>query len=460
MENKDFLKTEKISKLFIKLAIPAIIAQLINVLYNMVDRMFIGHIKDIGSEALTGVGVCLPIIMFISAFASLCAMGGAPKASIKMGEKDIEGASKILGNCFSLTIIIAIILTVVLLIFNEPLLLAFGASEKTITYASQYMSIYSIGTIFVMISLGLNAFITTQGFSKIAMRNVIIGAICNIILDPIFIVLLNLGVKGAAIATVISQAISSIFVLKFLLSSKSKLKIDLNSMKIKLNVILPCVALGLSPFIMQATESVLSICFNTSLYKYGGDIAVGAMTICTSIMQLVLMPLQGFSQGAQPIISYNYGAKDASRVKQAFKILFISCFTYSFIFILIVLITPETFAKMFSDDKQLIEYSSWAFRIYGCAICLFGIQMACQQTFVSLGNAPISLFLALLRKVILLIPLIYIVPLFTNDKCFGVFLAEPIADILAIITTVITFIIVFKKTMNKITTNDTTLKRT
>lgn len=448
--DKDYLKTEKVSKLFFKLAIPSILAQLINVLYNMVDRMFIGHIKDVGNDALTGVGVCLPIILFISAFASLAAMGGAPKAAIKMGEKDIDGANKILGNCFSLTIILAIILTIVLLIFNKPLLLAFGASDKTIIYASEYMNIYCLGTIFVMISLGLNAFITTQGFSKIAMRNVMIGAILNVILDPVFIVLFDLGVRGAAIATLISQAISSIFVLKFLFSSKSKLKITKHNLKLDFKVILPCIALGLSPFIMQSTESILSICFNTSLLKYGGDIAVGSMTICTSIMQLVLMPLQGFTQGAQPIISYNFGAKQANRVKSAFKILLFTCLIYSFVFTSIVLIFPHTFAQLFTDKVELIEYSSWAFRIYGCALPFFGIQMACQQTFVSLGNAPISLFLALLRKVILLIPLIYIVPMFTNDKCFGVFLAEPIADSIAIISTLVTFIFVFKKTIKKI----------
>ena len=301
---------------------------------------------------------------------------------------------------------------------------------------------YVIGTLFVMLSLGLNAFITTQGFSKQAMMNVIIGAVANIILDPIFIYGFNMGVKGAAIATVISQAISAIIIIKFLVGRKTKLRITLMNLKMDSKVILPCIALGIAPFIMQSTESVLSICFNTSLQKYGGDIAVGAMTILTSLMGFAMMPLQGFTQGAQPIISYNYGAKKPERVKAAFKILLVTCIVYSIMFWLIIMITPETFASLFTDNKELIVYISWSARVYMAVICLFGIQLACQQTFISLGNAPISLFLALLRKVILLIPLIYIVPQFTTDKCFGVFLAEPIADLIAVTTTLIMFLVV------------------
>ena len=450
MNNKEILKTEKVWKLFIKLSIPSILAQLINLLYNVVDRMYIGHIDLIGTDALTGVGVTLPIILFVSAFASLCGMGGAPKAAIKMGENNQEHANKILGNCVSLTIIMAVILTIILLIFGKDLLLAFGASENTIIYANDYLSIYSIGTLFVMLSLGLNMFITTQGFSTRSMINVIIGAVSNIALDPLFIFAFKMGVKGASLATVISQAISSIFVISFLLSKKSKLKISLSNLKLDYKVILPCVALGIAPFIMQSTESILSICFNTSLYKYGGDIAIGTMTILTSLMGFAMMPLQGFTQGAQPIISYNFGAKEPERCKKAFKILFITCITYSLIFWALVMLTPTSFIKVFTEDPQLIEYASWAVRIYMVAICMFGIQIACQQTFISLGNAPVSLFLALLRKVILLIPLIYIIPNFTENKAFGVFLAEPIADIIAVTTTLVLFIIIFNKTMNKI----------
>lgn len=450
MNNKEVLKTEKVWKLFIKLSIPAVLAQLINLLYNVVDRMYIGHIELVGSEALTGVGVTLPVIMFISAFASLCGMGGAPKAAIKMGEKNSDYANKILGNCFSLTIIISIILTIILGIFGENLLYLFGASKNTIIYAKGYLSIYSLGTVFVMLSLGLNMFITTQGFSTRSMINVIIGAVSNIILDPIFIFAFDMGVKGAALATVVSQAISSFFIVSFLFSKKSNLKITLNNLKIDYKVILPCVALGVAPFVMQSTESILSICFNTSLLKYGGDLAVGSMTILTSLMGFAMMPLQGFTSGAQPIISYNYGAKDSTRCKQAFTILIITCITYSFIFWALIMFVPQIFISVFTSDVDLINYSVYAVRIYMGVIGLFGIQIACQQTFIALGNAPISLFLALLRKVLLLIPLIYIIPNFTDDKCFGVFLAEPVADIIAVTTTFVLFIIIFKKTLNKI----------
>lgn len=455
MNNKEILKTEKISKLFFKLSIPAVLAQLVNLLYNVIDRMYIGHIDNIGKDALTGVGVTLPIILFVSAFASLCGMGGAPKAAIKMGEQDEEYANKILGNCFSLTLIMSIVLTIILLIFGKDLLLAFGASNNTITYASDYLSTYCLGTIFVMLSLGLNMFITTQGFSSRSMLNVVIGAACNIALDPLFIFAFNMGVKGAALATIISQAISSILVITFLFSNKSKLKIKLANLKLDYKVILPCVALGIAPFIMQSTESILSICFNTSLLKYGGDIAVGSMTILSSLMGFAMMPLNGFTQGAQPIISYNFGAKLPNRCKQAFKILFITCVVYSVTFWALIMLFPTAFIKVFTEDAQLIEYASWAVRIYMGVICMFGIQIACQQTFISLGNAPVSLFLALLRKVILLIPLIYIVPMFTENKCFGIFLAEPIADIIAVTTTLIFFIVIFNKTMKNIENKST-----
>lgn len=449
LNDKEILATEKISKLFVKLSIPAVLAQIINLLYNLIDRIYIGHIKDIGTEALTGVGVCLPIIIFISAFSCLCGMGGAPKAAIKMGEGKKDEASIILGNCFTLTITLSIILTIIFLIFGEDLLMLFGASENTLSYALDYIQTYTAGTIFVMIALGLNMFITTQGFSKVSMINVIIGAVCNIILDPLFIFGFNLGVKGAAIATIISQALSSFFVLKFLFSKKTILKISFENMKIKWNLLLPCIALGISPFIMQATESILTICFNTSLQKYQGDLAVGSMTILTSLMQFAMLPLQGFTQGAQPIISYNYGAKNALRVKKAFKILLLTCLTYSFVFWLLIMIVPQFFVHLFTNDDSLLQYTVWALRIYMAVLGIFGIQIACQQTFISLGNTPISLFLALLRKVILLIPFIYIVPHFTTNKCLGVFLAEPIADTIAVATTAILFYFIFKKTTQK-----------
>lgn len=439
-----------VKSLFWKLSIPAVLAQVINLLYNLVDRIFIGHIKDVGEYALTGVGICFPIIIIISAFACLCGMGGAPKAAIKMGEGDNKSASKILGNCTSLTIISAIVLTIIFQIFKEPFLYAFGASDNTIKYALDYINIYSIGTIFVMITLGLNAFITTQGFSRVSMINVVIGALLNIILDPIFIYGFKMGVEGAALATIISQAFSAFLVLRFLLSKKSKLELTLGNMKLDIKIILSVVALGLSPFIMQSTESIISICFNTSLLKYGGDIAVGTMTILSSLMQFAMFPLQGFAQGAQPIISFNYGAKKTKRIKEVFKLLLIICISFSFAFWLIVMLFSTPLMKIFTSNPELIVFASRAVKLYMAVICLFGIQIACQQTFVSLGNAPVSLFLAIFRKIILLIPLIYIVPLLMENKCDAVFLAEPIADFLAVSTTAIMFAIIFKKAMKKI----------
>ena len=449
-QEKNPLGIEPVGKLFFKLAIPSVLAQLVNLLYNLVDRIFIGHIEEVGDIALTGVGVCFPIIITISAFSSLCGMGGAPKAAIKMGEGNTEEANKILGNCTMLTIITSIILTLIVQIFKEPLLYLFAASDNTITYALDYIGIYSLGTIFVMISLGLNAFITTQGFSKISMINVIIGAVTNIILDPIFIFGFNMGVKGAALATIISQAVSAFFVVRFLLSKKTRLKLEIKYLKLDIKIILSVVSLGLAPFIMQSTEAILNICFNTSLYKYGGDIAVGTMTILSSLMQFAMLPIQGFAQGAQPIISYNLGSRQPDRIKKAFKILFIISVSFSVMFWLVSMFLPSTLIGIFTEKKELIEFASRALRIYMAVICLFGIQLACQQTFVSLGNAPVSLFLALLRKVILLIPLIYIVPLFMENKCDAVFLAEPIADFIAVSTTGIMFLIIFKKTMKKI----------
>ena len=444
------LATQPVVKLFFKLSIPSVLAQIVNLLYNMVDRIFIGHIKDVGDIALTGVGVCFPLIILISAFSCLCGMGGAPKAAIKMGEGKIKEANKILGNCFVVTIIFSILLTIVVQIFKEPILYTFGASENTIKYALDYINIYSLGTIFIMISLGLNAFITTQGFSKISMRNVVIGALINIFLDPLFIFGFNLGVKGAAIATIIAQAISAILVISFFFSKKTILKLTFENMKLDIKIILSVMALGLSPFIMQSTESIISICFNTSLYKYGGDVAVGAMTILTSLMQFAMLPLQGFASGAQPIISYNYGAKNPDRIKQVFKVLFIICVSFSTLFWLFAMIIPNVLVSIFTIEQELIIFASKALRIYMAVICLFGIQIACQQTFVSLGNAPVSLFLAIFRKIIVLIPLIYILPSIMENKCDAIFLAEPIADFVAVSVTATMFYFIFKKSMKEI----------
>ena len=441
------LGKEPVKHLLWILAIPAITSQLVNALYNMVDRMYIGHIPQIGSTALTGVGVCFPIIMIISAFAYLVGMGGAPRASIFMGKKDNQMAEKIMGNCFSALVITSIILTVLVLIFQEPLLYLFGASDNTIVYAKQYISIYAVGTIFVQLTLGLNAFISAQGFSKISMLTVIIGAVTNIILDPIFIFGFHLGVRGAAIATVLSQALSAIWAVWFLSSKQSTLHLKKENFKITPAILLPCVALGVAPFAMQATESILVLCFNSSLLKYGGDLAVGAMTILSSIMQFALLPLQGITQGGQPIISYNYGARNPERVRQAFKLQTICSFSYAALLWAAVELFPSMFVAIFTNDPQLSVITQWALRIYMAAVMLMGLQTSCQQSFIAFGNSKVSAFLAIFRKIILLIPLIFILPLFIEDKVFAVFLAEPIADTVAVATTVTLFTIEFKKLM-------------
>ena len=443
------LGSGSIGKLLFQLALPAIIAQIINVLYNMVDRMYIGHIPDIGATALTGMGITMPVITAISAFAALVSMGGAPLASIKMGQKKPEEAEKILGNCAGLLVILSLVLTIFFEIFGKDILMIFGASESTIGYAWDYMKIYALGTIFVHLSLGLNAFISAQGYSKISMYTVLLGAICNIILDPIFIFVFDMGVQGAALATIISQALSSIWVVYFLTSKKSFLRLKLKSMRPDPSIILPCLALGLSPFIMQLTESVINVCFNTSLLKYGGDLAVGAMTILGSLMQFSLLPLQGLTQGSQPIISFNYGANNLDRVKKTFKLLLISSVIYSTLFWALSMIAPGLLISIFTSNKELIQFSKWAIHIYMSAVLIFGIQLACQQTFIALGNAKTSVFLALLRKVILLIPLIYILPNIVSDPVFGVFLAEPVADVIAVTVTASMFLYSFKKLMRQ-----------
>lgn len=447
------LGTCSVGKLLFKLAVPAIAAQIINLLYNLVDRMYIGHIAEVGKLALTGVGVCLPLIMLISAFAALVSMGAAPRASIFLGKGEKDNAEKTLGNSFSLLVIISIILTLIFFFFAEDLLLIFGASENTIEYATSYMKIYSIGTIFVQLTLGLNAFISAQGFAKVSMMTVLIGAIFNIVLDPILIFGFNMGVSGAALATIISQALSMLWILKFLTGKKTTLKIKRKTLSLSKNIVLPSIALGLAPFIMQATESLIAVCFNSSLLKYGGDIAVGAMTILTSVMQFSMLPLNGLTQGGQPILSYNYGAKNPERVKKAFKILLISCVTYSMILWALAMITPKSFVLIFNNDPELLDFTSNALRIYMALSGIFGIQIACQQSFIALGNAKTSLFLALLRKIILLIPLIYIMPIFISDKTTAVFMAEPVADFIAVSTTAILFYIQFKKAMNEISNN-------
>lgn len=434
-------------KLLFQLALPAIIAQLVNVLYNIVDRIFIGRMPN-GELAMAGVGVAFPIIMIVSAFSALVGMGGAPLAAIKMGEKDNDGAEKIMTNSFSALVIIAIILTVSLLIFKENILWAFGASKDTIGYANDYIGIYLIGTIFVQIGLGLNPFINTQGFAKTGMITVLIGAIINIVLDPILIFGFNMGVKGAALATISAQFVSAVWVLLFLVGKKSVLKVRKQYIIPSLKVIGPILLLGISPFIMQATESLVIISMNNNLAKYGGDLAIGAMTIMSSVMQIILLPMMGLTQGAQPIISFNYGADKLDRVRKTFKLLLVSCLVYTTLMWAAIMMFPQVFVSIFNSNPQLVEITVWSMRIYFAGILLFGAQIACQQTFLALGQAKISMILALLRKIILLIPLIFILPVFFENKLQGVLTAEPVADITAAIVTIICFSVFYKKTLS------------
>ena len=428
-DNKNFLAAEPIGKLLLKLSIPTVIAQLINMLYNIVDRIYIGHIPSDGSLALTGVGVCMPIIMIVTAFAALVSSGGAPRASIYMEKQDNESAENILGNCFLLQIVISLILTAILLIWSKDLLLAFGASENTISYATDYMHIYAFGTLFVQLTLGMNAFITAQGFTTISMVSVLIGAICNITLDPVFIFAFHMGVKGAALATVISQAISTIWVVSFLCGKKTHLHLRKKYMRL---------------------EPKVTVCFNSSLLRYGGDIAVGAMTILTSVMQFAMLPLQGIAQGAQPISSYNYGAKNANRVKKTFRLLLMTCLSYSALLWAAVQLIPKAFVNIFTADASLINFTAPMLRIYLGGLFLFGIQIACQMTFTSLGKAVNSIVVAVVRKFVLLLPLIYIMPHVVSNPTTGVYMAEPIADIITVLFTSVLFSFQFKKALAEI----------
>lgn len=429
------LATMPVAKLLWNLSLPAITAQIVNVLYNMVDRMYIGHIPEIGAAALTGLGVTMPVILVVSAFATLAGMGGAPRASIMMGKGRKDEAERILGNCTMALILMAVLLTGAILLFGRQALMLFGASSETIGYAWDYLSVYAIGTIAVQLALGLNVYITAQGFSKISMFTVLIGAGCNIVLDPVFIFGFGLGVRGAALATVLSQAVSAVWVVRFLTGRKTLLRIRRENLRIEPKVYLPCVALGTAPFVMQFTESILSVSFNSSLLRYGGDLAVGAQTILTSVMQFSLMPLQGFTQGSQPIVSFNYGAGNKARVRDAVKVLLIVCVSYSMAVWALAMLVPQLFASMFTTDPELIRLTVHALRIYMGTTCLFGIQIGCQQTFVAIGNAKMSLFLALLRKVILLIPLIFILPHFLPNQVDAVWIAEPVSDFLAVCVT-------------------------
>ena len=449
-DDKAFLATDPLGRLLLRLALPTVTAQLINMLYNIVDRIYIGHIPDHGAMALTGVGVCLPLIMIVSAFAALVGNGGAPRATIAMGQGDKEKAEVILGNCFALQILVSAVLTVILLLGDRTFLMAFGASDNTIEYAVAYMDIYAVGTLFVQMTLGMNAFITAQGFAKEGMLSVLIGAVANIILDPVFIFLLGMGVRGAALATILSQALSCFWVLGFLFGKRTYLRLRAATIRLSPAVLLPCVALGTATFIMQASESVISVAFNASLLQYGGDLAVGAMTILSSVMQFAMLPLNGLGQGAQPIISYNYGAGKRDRVKKAYFLLLRVSLFYSCLLWALVELFPQAFAALFTSDAQLVAYTGNALRLYIAALFLFGIQMACQMTFTSLGKAKQSILVAVMRKFILLLPLIYLMPvIFREDQARAVYLAEPVADTLAVTFTAVLFFFTFRKVLRQ-----------
>ena len=444
-EQENPLGTERVGRLLLRLALPAVTAQLVNMLYNIVDRIYIGHIPDVGAAALTGVGVTFPIIMVIAAFSALIGMGGAPRASIKMGQKDDAGAEEIMGNCLTVLVGISVVLTAVFLFFGRDLRLLFGASGDTIGYASSYMNIYVCGTLFVQLALGMNSFISSQGFAKTSMITVVIGAAINIALDPLFIFTFGLGVQGAALATVLSQAVSAVWVMSFLRGKKTHLRIRRRYLRPKASVMLPVLALGVSPFIMQSTESLVNIALNSSLQAYGGDLAVGAMTILASLMQVLSLPIMGIAQGAQPIAGFNFGAGKNDRVRKTFKLLLISSVTFSVSLWLAMMLIPQVFISLFNNDPELMKVTVWAVRIYMGGAFALGAQFACQQTFIAVGQAKVSLLLALLRKIVLLIPLIYILPNFFADKVFAVFLAEPVSDLLAATITVITFALQFGK---------------
>ena len=448
--DKRLLGTAPVGKLLFKLAVPTVLAQLINMLYNIVDRIYIGHMPQNGDLALTGVGVAMPIILIVSAFATLVGSGGAPRASIFMGQKDNESAEKTLGTCLALQLLLSAVLTLVLLLWNRELLFWFGASENTVIYAVDYLKIYALGTLFVQLTLGMNAFITAQGFTKASMLTVTVGAVSNIILDPIFIYGFGMGVKGAALATVISQAISAVWVMLFLFSSKSLLRIRLSHIRFNPKFLIPCVGLGLATFIMTSSDSIITGCFNTSLRKYGGDVAVGAMTILSSVMQFAMLPLSGIAQGAQPILSYNYGARNAERVKKTFRLLLLTCITYSVLLWSAIMLFPGAFVSLFTTKPELAAFAKGVIRIYLGAVFLFGIQIACQMTFVSLGKAASSVSVAIMRKFVLLLPLIYLLPLFILNKTTAVYMAEPIADVIAVTYTSILFYFQFRKALRQI----------
>lgn len=444
-DNDNLLASAPVPKAFFKLAVPAVAAQLINILYNLVDKMFIGHIPEVGKQALAGVGVTTPVILAISAFAALVSMGGAPKASIFLGKGEKEQAEKVMGSCTWMLLLLSVLLTAVMLAFGWPILLLFGASEDTISFAVDYMNIYCLGTLFTQLTLGLNAFITAQGKTLISMRNVAVGAVTNILLDALLINGFHMGIRGAALATILSQGVSACFVIRYLCTEKSLLRLHYRDIRFDGVLLWPCILLGTSPALMQLTENLVAISFNTSLQKYGGDMAVSSMSILNSVMQFVMLLLPGLVQGAQPLLSYNLGSKNIPRVKKTFRLLLICCVSGSFLIWLLCMTVPGAVASIFTNDAALIDYTEWSMRVYLPMLLIYGIQVACQYSFVALDQAPKAIFLTVWRKIILLIPLIFFLPHIWPDAVTGVYLAEPIADTIAICTTAPMFYAYYRK---------------
>ena len=444
------LGTAPLAPLIFSLALPTALAQLVNMLYNIVDRIYVGHIPGTGSLALAGLGVTYPIIVLITAFSNLIGMGGAPRASVAMGRGDYKTAEKILGNCITLLVVLSVLLSVVFTIFGEPILMAFGASENTLPYAMSYLRIYLLGTLFVQFTLGMTPFITNQGFAKTSMATTCIGAISNIILDPVFIFGFNMGVQGAAIATILSQAISAVWVLAFFTGKRSVLRIRKANLAPDGKTLALVLSLGVSPFLMTATECVIQLAFNTGAATYGGDSAVAIMSILFSVAQIANLPVQGFCQGAQPVVGFNFGAQKLARVRQAFKIMLAVSMGVTTVVVGAVEIAPQLFLGLFSSDAELIALGTAPLRIYMLGYFFMGAQLACQQTFLGLGEAKISMFIALLRKVILLLPLSLVIPRVFGalglSQLLGLYLAEPISDIVSASTcTILFFVIEWKK---------------
>ncbi len=444
-ESDRLLAALPVPKAFFQLAVPAVAAQLINILYNLVDKMFIGHIPVVGKQALAGVGVTTPVILAVSAFAALVSMGGAPKASIFLGKGQREQAEQVMGSCTWMLLLLSGILTVLLLLFGRPVLLLFGASGDTISFAADYMRVYCLGTVFTQLTLGLNAFLTAQGKTLVSMRNVAVGAAANIMLDAVLINGFGMGVKGAALATVIAQGVSACFVVGYLCTDKSVLRLRRRSIRFDGRLLWPCILLGTSPALMQLTENLVAISFNTALQTYGGDMAVASMSILSSVMQIVMLLLPGLVQGAQPLLSYNLGAKNIPRVKQTFRLLLICCVSGSFLIWLLCMVAPGAVASVFTNDAALIAYTAWSMRIYLAVMLIYGVQVACQYSFVALDQAPKAIFLTVWRKIILLIPLIFLLPRLWPNAVMGVFLAEPIADTIAVCTTAPMFFAYYRK---------------